>query len=185
LPRDKKAILQELLVLRLKRSERQAFAELVSQWEGRLFYYLRRLINKEEDAWDVLQQTWLKIFKGVKSLDAAENLPTWLYQVARFTAMSHWRSRYRTQAWMESSGNVEEIATDDENDRFEDAEQVHHALSLISLPHREVLTLFFLEDLSLEQMAEVLEIPPGTIKSRLHYAKRAIRNAIEQEEGKL
>jgi RNA polymerase sigma-70 factor, ECF subfamily len=184
LPRDKKTILQELLVLRLKRGERQAFDVLVRQWEGRLFYYLRRLVNREEDAWDVLQQTWIKVFKGIKSLDSWENLPTWLYQVARYTAISHWRSYYRTEACVKLNNNMVEIAIDEENDHFEDAQQVHHALGIISLPHREVLTLYFLEDLSLEQMAKVLNIPPGTIKSRLYYAKRALRTAIEQEEGK-
>ena len=76
---------------------------------------------------------------------------------------------------------MEEIAAE-EAEPFEDAEQVHRALGRISVAHREVLTLFFLEDLSQEQMAEVLGIPLGTVKSRLSYAKRAIRAAIESEE---
>ncbi|HKW86623.1 MAG TPA: sigma factor-like helix-turn-helix DNA-binding protein, partial [Nitrospiraceae bacterium] len=51
----------------------------------------------------------------------------------------------------------------------------------LSLPHREVLTLFFLEDLSVEEVATVLGVPPGTVKSRLHYAKRALRKVIAEE----
>jgi len=57
LPRDTETIALELLVLRCQRGESRAFEELVRQWEGRLFYFLRRLVASEEDAWDVLQQT--------------------------------------------------------------------------------------------------------------------------------
>jgi RNA polymerase sigma-70 factor (ECF subfamily) len=85
---------------------------------------------------------------------------------------------------LDESGNLEEVAAPEETEPFEDAEQVHRALGRISLPHREVLTLFFLEDLSQEQMAEVLGIPLGTVKSRLSYAKRALRSVLEQEEGR-
>ena len=62
----------------------------------------------------------------------------------------------------------------------EAAEQVHAGLSALSIPHREVLTLHFLEDLSVEETATVLGVPPGTVKSRLYYAKRALRDVLER-----
>jgi RNA polymerase sigma factor (sigma-70 family) len=181
--RTKDAILQELLVLRCRRGERPAFDELIRLWERRLFYYVRRLVATEEDAWDVLQQTWMKVFKGIRTLNAPERLPIWLYQIARCTALSHWRGHYRQQARMEEHDDLSEIAAVDASDHFDDCEQVHLGLSRISLAHREVLTLHFLEDFSLEQMAEVLGIPPGTAKSRLFYAKRALRAVLERKEG--
>ncbi len=181
--RDRQTILLELLVLRCKRGEKEAFDELIRQWEGRLLYYVRRLVATEEDAWDVLQQTWIKVFKAIKTLERPERLPTWLYQIARRTAASHWRGRYREQARMEDNADLAGFVGAEEAWHFEDAEQVHRALARISLAHREVLTLYFLEDLSLEQMAEVLTVPVGTVKSRLYYAKRALRAILESEEG--
>ncbi len=181
--RDKQAILLELLVLRCKRGEKQAFDLLICQWEGRLLYYVRRLVATEEDAWDVLQQTWIKVLKGIKTLDDPQRLPTWLYQIARRTAASHWRGHYREQARLEDNADMAELAEAEEGWHFEDAEQVHRALSRVSLAHREVLTLRFMDDLSLEQMAEVLAVPLGTVKSRLCYAKRALRAILEHEEG--
>ncbi len=181
--RDKQAILLELLVLRCKRGERLAFDELVRQWEGRLGYYVRRLVATEEDAWDVLQQTWMKVVKGIRALDDPQRLPTWLYQIARCTAISHWRSHYRNQARIEENTDLAEFAAPDDGHRFEDADRVHLALGRVSLAHREVLTLYFLDDLSLEQMAAVLDIPLGTVKSRLCYAKRALRDVLEREDG--
>ncbi len=185
MPRDKQTILQELLVLRCKRGDSRAFDELFRLWEERLFYYIRRLVANEADAWDVLQQTWIKVFKGIKTLDAPDRLPIWLYQVARYTALSHWRGHYRHQSRLEEIRDLTEIAAAHDVDRFDDVEQVHLGLSRISLAHREVLTLHFLEDFSLDQMAEILEIPPGTAKSRLFYAKRALRAVLEpKEEGR-
>ena len=65
---------------------------------------------------------------------------------------------------------------------FDDAEQVHYGLGRISLPHRDVLTLFFLQELSVEEIAQVLEVAAGTVKSRLYYAKKALKAVLEEEE---
>ena len=180
---DPQDILQEWLIVRCKRGDRQAFDELIHRWEDRLFYYVRRLVGTEEDAWDVLQQTWMKVFKAIRSLDDPRSLPAWLYQIARRTAASHWRGYYRTDILRAEDVDLGEVAASEENLHFDDAERVHFGLSRISLAHREALTLHFLEDLSLEQMAEVLDIPAGTVKSRLHYAKRALHAVLQRQEG--
>lgn len=182
--RDKEAVRLELLALRCRRGDARAFEELVREWEGRLFYYVRRLVATEEDAWDVLQQTWIRVYRGVGSLQQPERLPVWLYQVARCAAISHRRGRRLADAHEEQFDDPPDPAGDDDLDLLDRCEQVHVGLGRLSPPHREVLTLFFLEDLSLEQIAEVLEIPPGTAKSRLHYARRALREVLEREEGR-
>jgi RNA polymerase sigma-70 factor (ECF subfamily) len=181
---NKEAILQELLVLRCKRGDERAFNEMVRNWERRLFFYIRRLVATEEDAWDVLQQTWVKVFQGIKSLKHPEKLATWLYKIARLTAMSYWRIHYREELHLTEKAQQIEVIQENENSAFEDAEQVTVALSRISFDHREVLTLFFLDDLSLNEIADVLGIPQGTVKSRLSYAKRALRAVLEQEGSK-
>ena len=177
----KDAIYCELLVLRCKRGQESAFEELVRHWENRLFYYVRRLVRTEDEAWDVLQHTWLVVVKSIKSLKDPRSLPTWLYRIARNVAFSHLRVKYREQAYLDEAGDVSEVEAKDEGHPFEDAEQVHRALDQISLAHKEALTLYLLKDLSMDQMAEVLSIPLGTVKSRLHHAKRALRAVLEQE----
>ncbi len=180
---EKEAIYYERIVLRCRRNEKDAFEELIRDWEKRLFYYVRRLVDDEQDAWDILQQTWLKIIRGIESLREPRSLPTWLYRIARDTAMDHWRAKYSQQALVyqnETSLNVEQNS---EMFRFEDAEQVHYGLSQISLAHREVLTLHFLEDFSVEEIANILTVPPGTVKSRLYYGKKELRSVLEQKDG--
>ncbi len=178
---DKEAIYCELLVLRCRRGHEQAFEELVGHWEERLFYYVRRLAKTEDDAWDILQHTWMEVFKRIRSLKDPQSLPTWLYRIARNTAYTHLRVKYREQMHLDESANTSEIEAEDEAFAFEDAERVHHGLDRISLIHKEALTLFLLEDLSMDQVAEVLGIPLGTVKSRLYHAKRAFRAVLQQE----
>lgn len=186
---DRERIYNQLLVLRCRRREDGAMEELVRHWEKRLFYYIRRLVSDEEDACDVLQETWLKAIRGIATLRDPGVLPMWLYRIARNTAMSRLRGRYADKAMIEEEprlrqgfdGQAGEIPDNGDSFAFEDAEQVHYGLSRISLPHREVLTLYFLEDLSVDEIAEVLEVASGTVKSRLHFAKKALRAVLEQE----
>jgi RNA polymerase sigma-70 factor (ECF subfamily) len=179
---EKQAIYYELLAIRCRRGQREALEELVRGWEKRLFYYIRRLIDDEQTAWQVLQETWLKVLQGIKKLREPRKLPAWLYTIARRTALSHLRSKYSKQALLEADENISGLEDRDSALEFDNAEQVHYGLGRISLPHREVLTLFFLQDLSTEEVAEVLNIPAGTVKSRLHFAKRALRSVLEMEE---
>ena len=64
---DKKAIYYELLILRCKRGQKEALEELVSNWEKRLFYYIRRLIEDEQEAWSILQEVWVKVLQNIKA----------------------------------------------------------------------------------------------------------------------
>ena len=179
-PSERDRIYRELLALRCRRSEREAWRELIALWEPRLFYYVRRLVPQESDAWDVLQQTWLGVFQNIRSLTEVRTMPTWLYRIARNKAISKRRERTAepTETLDDRPGDIDEV---DALEQFENAQAVHRALDELSLPHREALTLHFLQDLSLEQIADVLGVPIGTVKSRLHHAKRALRTILERE----
>ena len=181
---EKHAIYYELLVLRCRRGQRDAFEEMVRSWEKQLFYYIRRLVDDEQDAWQILQETWVKVLRGIRKLREPTKLPVWLYSIARKTAISHLRSKYTKQAVLEHNANLCDVEDNTNNLAFENAEQVHYGLGQVSLHHREVLTLFFLQDLSVEEIAGVLEIPDGTVKSRLYYAKRALKTVLEEEKKK-
>ncbi len=181
---NKQAIYYELLVLRCRWGQRQALEELVRTWEKRLFYYIRRLVDNEQDAWQILQETWLKVLQKIKTLKDPKKLPVWLYSIARNTAVDYLRRRYSKKVLFENCDQLEDIQDHNENLDFENAEQVHYGLAKISLPHREILTLFFLQDLSIEEVAEVVAIPPGTVKSRLYHAKRALKNVLQKEADK-
>ena len=171
----------ELLILRCKRGDRDALSELIRTWEERLFYYIRRLVENEHDAWDILQQVWCKVIRDIRSLRENRSFPVWLYRIARNTLLNFRSGSYARRI----TGNIDEdliaAEADDENLKFEDAQRVHEGLMRLSLQHREILTLHFLEDFSVEETAGILGIPAGTVKSRLYYAKRKLKSVLEEE----
>ena len=84
---ESERIISELLVLRCRRGDTAAWRELIRHWERPLFYYVRRLVRGERDAWDVLQQTWLAAYKALPSLDDPRALRAWLYRIAHHQAV--------------------------------------------------------------------------------------------------
>ena len=184
--RESEQILGELLVLRCRRGDAAAWRELIGLWERRLFYYVRRLVGGERDAWDVLQQTWLAAYRAMPTLQEPRALRAWLYRIAHRQAVSHLRHVGAMPdagaAGIDDAGHVPGDV-DDPSFPAETADRVHAGLSALSLAHREVLTLHFLEDASVEEIAAVLEVPAGTVKSRLFHAKRALRAALERGDA--
>ncbi len=156
---------------------------MVRTWERPLFYYVRRLVDDEDEALHVSQQTWVKVLGGLRGLREPRKLPAWLYGIARKTALSHLRTRYSERSLFRNDQAVPGIDDGDVHLSVDDAEQIHYGLGRMSLMHREILTLFFLQDLSIEEIAAVLEIPTGTVKSRLHHAKRVLRAILKAEES--
>jgi RNA polymerase sigma-70 factor, ECF subfamily len=169
----------ELLVLRCQLGEPMAFDELIREWEARLLYYLRRLVPQEADAWDALQRTWLAVFRDVRHLKEPRALRAWLYRVARNQAANHCRIELAHRSHVDEETDPDEIAESDWTPAVDEAEQVHSALASLSLPHREVVTLHFLEQMPLHEIAEVTGTPVGTIKSRLHYAKCSLKSLLD------
>jgi RNA polymerase sigma factor (sigma-70 family) len=176
------AIYQELLALRCRRGETAALEELVRTWERRLLYFIRRLVDREQDAWDVLQQTWLRVLPGLGGLREPRSLGPWLYRVARRAAFDHGQVRANYRRFLKDYQAA--VAGEEAPDRpaFETAEQLHWGLVQLPMPHREALSLFYLEDFSIDEIAQILEVPPGTVKSRLHHAKKALRAVLGKEE---
>jgi RNA polymerase sigma-70 factor (ECF subfamily) len=180
--RTAEAIYQELLVLRCRRGDRSAFEELVRNWEKRLLYFIRRLVDDEQDAWDILQQTWMRVLKGIGSLHDPGSLGPWLYRVARNAAFNHGQVQAAYRRFLDNYVSPAPAGEAPEQERIDNAEQLHRGLVQLPLPQREVLTLFFLEDFSIDEIAQILDVPPGTVKSRLHHAKKALRDLLGKED---
>jgi RNA polymerase sigma-70 factor (ECF subfamily) len=176
------AIYVEMLVLRCQLGERDALDLLVRHCEPRLRFYLRRLLSDEADAEAVLQEVWLKVLRGLGRLrDPAKALP-WLYALARNAAMDHLHTRYVDKDL--AAAEAPEPADDaDPFEPIDTAEEVYTGLARLGLAEREVLTLFFLQDLSVADIAAVLNIPPGTVKSRLFNARRALKAVLHKQGG--
>ena len=167
--------------MRCRLDEPAAWEQLVREWEPKLLYFVRRLVDDESDALDVLQQTWLKVLRNIGTLEDAAALVPWLYRVARNTALNHRRVGAAYRAAIAEERNHCQEEAEDQTVACDDAEQVHYGLGRLSLPQREVLTLYFLESWNLERIADVLGVPRGTVKSRMFHARNALRKVLSED----
>ena len=180
MPDDLERIEERLTVLLAQEGDREAFGRLMDRYDRRLLYFVQRILGETDGALDLLQSVWLIVHRRLRKLRSPEAFRVWLYQIAHDQAVTELRRKTKRPLPFEES--VEFGSTDatilDET-AFENAELVHAALRDLSVDHRRVLTLRFLEEMSIEEIAEVVGCAAGTVKSRLHYAKVALRRRIE------
>lgn len=169
----------QVLVVRCQLGDRDAFAELVALCQPRLRAYLHKMLPEPHGVDDVAQDVWMDVSRDLlRLLQPASFLP-WLYQIAHNRAARMMRRARPPVASLEDLGVAAEIEEDVEF-TADDAEAVHAAMARLSEPHREALLLRFLEDMSYEEIADVLGCPVGTVRSRIHNAKAALRRILER-----
>jgi RNA polymerase sigma-70 factor (ECF subfamily) len=167
----------EWLALRCQSGEAGAFEDLIAVMERPLLYYAASLIGNPDGALDVLQEVRIKVFRGIHKLKDPGSLRSWLYSITHGIAVDRIRKNYsREQAEQVQIEDFQEA--EEPSFAEEDAAAIHQALSEIGLKHREVLVLHFLEDLSMAEIAEVVGCSEGKVKSRIHYAKRAMKEIL-------
>jgi RNA polymerase sigma-70 factor (ECF subfamily) len=170
-------VYRSVLVVRCQAGDRAAFEELVALYQPRLRYFLGRMVGDDHAADDLLQEVWFDVYRGVARLADPGAFPAWLYRIARRRALGQLRKGRPPVASLEGI----DLADEGEDGEFsaDDAERVHAALGLLAPEHREVLLLRFVEGMAYEDIARVTGCPLGTVRSRIHYAKRALRRVME------
>lgn len=165
----------ELLVVRCQMGERDAFDELIRAWSGPLLRHVRRIAGNEI-ACDIVQEVWLRALRGIVRLRDGAMLRPWLFGVAHHVMMDRLRVRYSERDALDEV----EAGQDAEDQESSEALFLLLETELAGLPvvERETLTLFYLEELSLLQIAEIQAVPVGTVKSRLFRARAMLRQSM-------
>jgi RNA polymerase sigma-70 factor, ECF subfamily len=168
---------ERLLVLRCQTGDEPALRELVDRFAPRLKYFVRKLVFDADRADDVVQETWIDVVRQLPKLRDTGAFAPWLYRIARGKADLHFR---RNGAAPRPAEELVDVAAPADEAEFaaEDAAGVHAALDRLPIEQREVLVLKFLDGLSYEQIAEIVGRPTGTVRSRIHYGKQALRRLL-------
>jgi RNA polymerase sigma-70 factor (ECF subfamily) len=168
---------ERLLVLRCQTGDDDAYRELVNRFNPRLRYFLRKLSPWPDRADDLAQEVWIDVLRQLPRLKDAGAFITWLYRIAHGKAMLETRRNGKAPPTIP---DVDAIA-EKEEETFspEDAARIHDALDRLEPLQREALVLRFLEELSYEQIGEVIGCPIGTVRSRIHYGKANLKRLLE------
>ena len=174
---------EQLPVAAARAGSPEAWDALFQRYQLPLYAYVFELIRSEQTALDVVQETFISAARNLASLRDDDRFGSWLFSIAHRKCVDRWRKSGREEP-LEPEAAAALLA--DESDPSElliRREQEAGFMKLIEQlppPQRSVLLLHFVEDFSLEEIAGITGAQPGTVKSRLHYAKRALRKLLEE-----
>jgi RNA polymerase sigma factor (sigma-70 family) len=169
------------MVASARAGDRQAFAMLAERWQGKLVAHAWRLTGDRDAARDAAQAGWIEIVRGIHRLQDERAFPAWAYRIvsrrcARLVGESI-RRRELGEALAEQPRFVEADAGE-----AVDGERLRSAIAELPSDQRSAIALFYLEEMSVAEVAVALTIPAGTVKTRLMHARRKLRAALEGDE---
>jgi RNA polymerase sigma-70 factor (ECF subfamily) len=170
-------VADEWLVLQSQDGDAQAFDLLVSRWQERLWRHARRLVRDDTAAWDVLQEAWISMLRNLRRLEDPRAFSAWAYRIVTLRSMDHLRRGKRQKRLVDEQSvrtPQQPQAVDD------DVEELRLALDELNVEQRAIISLHYKEELGVGRISEILEIPVGTVKSRLHRARAALKNRLER-----
>jgi len=163
----------QLLVMDAQDGDAEAMEKLVSRWQKRLWQHAFRLTADNQAAWDVTQQSWLGIIKGLRRLHDPANFKAWAYGITTNKSID----------WIRKSKAVKQISIEEIQDRQHKEKRdtgVKKLLEKLDIRKQAVLSLYYFEELSVREISEALKIPAGTVKSRLAKARKEFKELYQK-----
>jgi RNA polymerase sigma-70 factor (ECF subfamily) len=175
----------QLPVPQARAGEPGAWDVLFHRYQLPLYVYVFELVHDEQASLDIVQETFIAAVRHIGGLRDDAKFGSWLFGIAHQKCTQRWRKQNREEILREEiaeSPDQFESSPDDLLIRQEQEAEFMNLLNQLPLPQRAVLLLHFIEDFSLEETADVTDTPPGTVKSRLHYAKKSLRKLLEDKK---
>jgi RNA polymerase sigma-70 factor, ECF subfamily len=175
---------EQLPVMQARTGSPDAWDVLFRRYQLPLYVYVFELLHDEQASLDAVQETFINAARYIGSLRDDDKFGGWLFGIAHQKCIQHWRKTSREKDFFNEQFNAPDEYDDAPSDLLIRAEQEAEFMTLLDqlpLPQRSVLLLHFVEDFSLEEIATITEAQLGTVKSRLHYAKKALRKIIEEQ----
>jgi RNA polymerase sigma-70 factor (ECF subfamily) len=170
------------LVLKLQAGDLEALGELYDRYRFMVYRTALAITSDSEAASDLLQDVFLRMYRFADHIDDTRPLQPWLYRMTANLAYtwvkrSHrWMRPFEDLAdWLSGVGRNIPYESVERND---DRDQVQQAVASLSVSQRVVVVLYYLNDLSLQEISEILSVPVGTVKSRLHYGRRSLKKKL-------
>ena len=170
--RSVEELVDEILVMDAQSGKAKAMEMLVSRWQKRLWLYAYRFTGNAEDAWDITQESWLGIIKGLRKLHNPASFKAWAYKITTNKSID----------WLKKSKALKQINVIQEcQHKTKHDSGLNELLEKLEFKKRLILTLYYLENLSISEISVAMKIPKGTVKSRLYSARSELKKLYEKE----
>lgn len=180
-----KGMSDEELILSMMAGSQSAFETIIHRYHAPLYYFLERRLRDENRAEDFVQETFIKLIRQLKKGNPPEKVKSWLFQVAINLCRDYWRSAgYRSESY-----HLEQVPERPDQgpsvvtifERLETRKEILSALQDLSEIQKEIVLLRFYQELKYQEIADVLDMPIGTVKSTLFHALRKLKSKIKPE----
>ena len=160
-----------------------AWDTLFRRYQLPIFTYVHELVRDEQASFDLVQETFISAVRHIDGLREDEKFPSWLFGIAHQKCIQRWRRDRRSESIVEELSNAPAEWAESPDElmiKNEDASHFMAQLNQLPLAQRSALLLHFVEDFSLEEIVEITGAQIGTVKSRIHYGKRALKKLMEE-----
>ena len=171
---DKDKIFDSLLVMDIIKGKKHAFELLVKRWNKKLMLYAFRICQNKENSKDIAQEAWFDIVKGIHKLKNKEKVGSWMLSIVHNKSIDLINQQKKRK---KIEFNVEQ-----ESDNGDQEVDIRSAIKNLSVDHKSILSLFYLEGLTIREISSIMNIAPGTIKSRLFYARESLKTILKNKK---
>ena len=174
-------IQDQILVLRCRQGDAAAFAALFDRWQPRLLHLACRLTGDRDAAWDAVQETWMAVTRGLDRLDDVDAFAKWIFRILN-NKCNDWGRKQHRQRRLENGLILEQQAREEQADVPEQRyDSVREAMAALPPADGVLLTLYYIENLGVAAIAEIVGVPAGTVKSRLYHARNRLRAMLKEK----
>lgn len=175
------------LIMEIKRGDKNALGKLVERHKKLAYHVALGLVGNRDDAFDISQEAFLRVYRSAGTFDEQKQFMPWFYTIISNLSRTWLKRRKRNEAV--DIDDVSYLLVDKSNPEMEfnkkqAVTQLHEALRALPFDDREIVTLQHFRGMSYDEIAELLDIPRGTVMSRLYYARKKLAKLMGQTDGK-
>jgi RNA polymerase sigma-70 factor (ECF subfamily) len=172
----------EILIGRIAGGDRLAMQALYARHHVKVFRFVLRLVRNEASARDLISEVFLDVWRQAARFEGRSAVSTWILAIARFKALSSVRRRKEAQLDEEEAEAIEDEADTPEValQKKDTGEVLRQCLANLSPDHREIIDLVYYHEKSVEEVAEIVDIPENTVKTRMFYARKKLAELLKQ-----
>ncbi|MUV38200.1 ECF RNA polymerase sigma factor SigW [Lentibacillus sp. JNUCC-1] len=176
-------------IIQVKKGDQTAFEDVVSYFQHRIYYHCYRMLGNAHEAEDIAQETFIRAYVNIHSFDEHRKFSTWLYRIATNLTIDRLRKRkpdFYLDAEIKGAEGLDmysQLASDDplpqkEVENIELQDEIQFAIRELPPHYRSTITLRYLEEFSLNEISEILDVPLGTVKTRIHRGREILREKL-------
>ncbi|MFC4559611.1 RNA polymerase sigma factor SigW [Virgibacillus kekensis] len=176
-------------IKQVKKGDQSAFEDIVEFFQSKIFQHCFRMLGNRHEAEDIAQETFIRAYVNIHTFDERRKFSTWIYRIATNLTIDRIRKRkpdYFLDAEIKGTEGLDmysQLASDnrlpeEEVEGMELQDYIHREITGLSPKYRSIIVLRYLEEFSLQEISEILDIPLGTVKTRIHRGREALRKKL-------